>query len=404
VFSDPEFWKYVSIPFVAAIVGWITNWVAIKLTFHPLEFFGLRPVFGWQGIIPSKARKMAETFVDVTMSRLGSFPEVFAIMDPDKIAAHISRVIAPRLDEFTDEIMLRENKVLWENLPTSVRNEIYGRVRAGLPKLVDDLMEDVGRDIEGLIDFRHMIVTRLENDKALLNRLFLESGSREFAFIVRSGLYFGFFFGLGQLGVWIGVQYWWILPLAGLIVGFATNWIALNIIFRPLRPRKFLRWHLQGLFLKRQKEVAGVWCHIVTREILTLRHIVDAMLEGPRSERSRLVVTRHMKPLVEEAVGPARTLAQVAVGMEGFAKIKESVGEKALAVGPETFADEAFIEDRAEVLEKVIRERMENMPPEEFQDLLRPCFQEDEWKLILTGAMLGMAAGFAQLFFVFGGV
>ena len=39
-FSNPLFWKYASIPFVAAIVGWGTNWVAIKLTFKPLHFLG----------------------------------------------------------------------------------------------------------------------------------------------------------------------------------------------------------------------------------------------------------------------------------------------------------------------------------------------------------------------------
>ena len=54
--------------------------------------------------------------------------------------------------------------------------------------------------------------------------------------------------------------------------------------------------------------------------------------------------------------------------------------------------------------ESMLRERMESMPPDQFQDLLRPCFQEDEMKLILTGAVLGMLAGFAQLFFVFGGI
>jgi hypothetical protein len=46
---------------------------------------------------------------------------------------------------------------------------------------------------------------------------------------------------------------------------------------------------------------------------------------------------------------------------------------------------------------------MESLPPEDFQDLLRPCFQEDEMKLILTGAVLGFLAGIAQLVFVFGG-
>ena len=77
---NPEFWKHLSIPVVAALVGWSTNWVAIRLTFQPLEFVGLRPYLGWQGIIPSKAGKMARIFVDKTMFRLGTLEEVFQLL------------------------------------------------------------------------------------------------------------------------------------------------------------------------------------------------------------------------------------------------------------------------------------------------------------------------------------
>ena len=54
-------------------------------------------------------------------------------------------------------------------------------------------------------------------------------------------------------------------------------------------------------------------------------------------------------------------------------------------------------------LEKIFRTKMQALLPGEFVDFLRPVFQEDELKLILIGAFLGMAAGFGQLFFVFGG-
>ena len=39
---------------------------------------------------------------------------------------------------------------------------------------------------------------------------------------------------------------------------------------------------------------------------------------------------------------------------------------------------------------------------EQFQDLLRPAFQEDEWILILVGGVLGACAGLFQLLVVFG--
>lgn len=399
----PDLWKYVSIPFVAAIVGWATNWVAIQMTFLPLEPVGKPPFLGWQGIIPSKARKMSATFVDSTMARLGSLPEVFQEMDPQAIAEHIKRSLKPRIRELTDEVMLRDNAVLWENLPQLMRQQIYGQVDRSLPDLVDQLLQDISYRVEELVDLKHMITTRLVGDKALLNRLFIESGEKEFRFIVRSGFYFGFLFGLVQLAVWVLYPAWWVLPVFGLLVGWATNWIALNVIFRPLHPKKVGPWRLQGLFLKRQDEVSAVWCGIVTQEIFTIRQLVHEMLFGPRSEHSRTLVRQHIKPVVDEAVWALRPVAQFAVGPRGFAEIKETVGEVAVDVSPVPFDNHLFNRDRAQVIERFLVQRMQSMPPDQFQDLLRPCFQEDETKLILIGAALGFLAGLAQLILVFGG-
>ena len=97
LFDDPAPWKLVSIPLTAAVIGWFTNWIAIRMTFHPLRFLGIPPWLGWQGIIPRKAEKMARIFVDSSMRRLGSVPELFEGMEPEAIARHIEQGLAPRL-------------------------------------------------------------------------------------------------------------------------------------------------------------------------------------------------------------------------------------------------------------------------------------------------------------------
>jgi uncharacterized membrane protein YheB (UPF0754 family) len=402
--SSIEFWKHLSIPFVAALVGWSTNWVAIKLTFLPLEFRGIRPIFGWQGIIPSKAEKMASTFAESTMFRLGTLSEIFHQMDPDAIADHIAEEISPHLDAYIEEVLFYGgNGTIWRALPEIVRRRIFDRVRAQMPQLVHDLMIDVDEQVDDLLDFKHMLVTQLVEDKALLNRLFLEAGSEEFKFIIRSGLYFGFLFGLVQVAVWWIYKGWWVLPLFGGLVGFLTNWIAINLIFRPLNPKKIGPWTVQGLFLKRQSEVAAVWCRLVTREIVTIRQIIESMLYGPRSDATQALIRRHIQSVADEALGALRPAARLTVGSERLESIREDVGDKAVEISIEPFKNWSFIEDRASLLETLLNERMASLPPEEFQDLLRPCFQEDEWKLILMGGVLGLLAGTAQLILVFGG-
>ena len=58
----------------------------------------------------------------------------------------------------------------------------------------------------------------------------------------------------------------------------------------------------------RQKEVAAVWCRLVTTEILTLQHLVYAMLYGPRSDRARALIKKHIKPIVDEALEGYETI------------------------------------------------------------------------------------------------
>ena len=52
-------WIVVVIPVVSALVGWITNVVAVKMMFSPIEFVGLPPYLGWQGIVPANAKDFA---------------------------------------------------------------------------------------------------------------------------------------------------------------------------------------------------------------------------------------------------------------------------------------------------------------------------------------------------------
>ncbi len=404
LFTNIEFWKYLSIPVVAALVGWSTNWVAIKMLFYPLEPFGKPPYLGWQGIIPSKAAKMGAITVDTTLSKLGSLMEVFQAMSPQKITEHLIERITPQVKSYINWVMLEEDPAVWKMLPDFVQNSIIGNVRARLPEAIERIIKDVAASIEEMVDLKAVVVKQLVRDKRIVNRIFLECGDREFRFIIRSGLYFGFLFGILQMGVWYFFQNWWILPLFGVLVGYATNWIALRIIFQPLHPRKIGPWTLQGLFLKRQREVADIWCEIVTREIITVRNIIDEMLTGERSARTYEIVGAHIRTLVDEAMGISEPLVRFAIGSRGYEVIKEAASQKAVLASFNAFDDPAFNEERAAVVKEMIRERMVQLSPEEFQNLLRPAFQEEEMKLIILGAVLGFLAGMAQLYLVFGGI
>ena len=48
-------------------------------------------------------------------------------------------------------------------------------------------------------------------------------------------------------------------------------------------------------------------------------------------------------------------------------------------------------------MRELIAERMREMPPGDFAEMLRSAMREDEWLLLLHGAVLGFAAGLLHL-------
>jgi hypothetical protein len=48
-------------------------------------------------------------------------------------------------------------------------------------------------------------------------------------------------------------------------------------------------------------------------------------------------------------------------------------------------------------MERLIEERMRELPPEDFGEMLRTATKEDEWLLLLHGAVLGLAGGLVHL-------
>ncbi|MBV6507656.1 MAG: hypothetical protein JJLCMIEE_00711 [Acidimicrobiales bacterium] len=394
--------QYLSIPVIAGVVGWGTNLVAIKMTFWPVEFVGIRPIFGWQGIIPKKSEKMARITVDNSLSKLASLTEIYQQVGPAEIAWHVCEVLEPRVEEYVDTIMLDTNRVVWENLPPLMKRRIYRRIRRDMPQLVEKAVRNFGEHVDDLVDLEDMVITEMGKDKRMVNMMFIEVGEPEFKFVIRSGFYFGVLFGLIQMAVWYLYPAAWLLPVFGFAVGWLTNWIALNLIFRPLEPRKIGPFTLHGLFLARQKQAAETFSKLTTDKFITVQNIAKATFTGPHSDLARLYLRKEVTEMIDNS-GMLGVAVRVAVGPAGYAELKKNTTRHFFEGALRTFDDPSFKTARRDALQSLMRERMMDLSSAEFQDLLRPAFQEDEWQLILLGGVLGLGAGFLQLFLVFGG-
>ena len=392
-----DFLVYASIPLVSAAIGWVTNWLAIKMTFYPLEFRGVPPLLGWQGIIPRNSERIAEKAVDLVTRRLVSVEEILARVDPEQLSAELEPLYEQITEEIIEDVISTQSPALWEMLPQPVRNEIRERVRQSIPELVDRI---VGRQRERLLevfDLQALVRQSLTGpNKELLNEIFMRCGAPEFRFIVRCGLYFGFALGLVQCALWYFLKSWWLLPVCGALVGYATNWLALKMIFRPRLPRRFLLFTYQGLFLRRQDEVSREYARLMADRVIVPTKIIDNLVRGAQAGRFVDIVHRQVRAVVDEAAGMLKGVVLFAMGTDRYIQMKRRVTNKVVELLPRHSHRVEGYWRNAMNLEQTIHGRLSALPAPEFEAVLHNCFEQDEWMLIAVGAALGTVAGVLQ--------
>lgn len=381
---------------MAAVVGWFTNWLAIQMSFYPVQFIGIGAV-GWQGVIPRKSEKMAHICIDRTLRHFGDLNAVYQKLEPQRIVEQVISQVTPRLDEYIDEVMYEIQPVLWDNLPLFLRRRIYQWAREQLPARIEGLVDDFGDDLDELVDLKALLSRELQQHPDLMNRIFKQAGSVELRSVINRGAIIGGILGCVLAPAWSAYPVPWVLPIGGFGVGFITNWLAINLIFAPLKPRRFFFWKVQGLFLRRQPEISEIWAKLVAEELITVEKVADAMINGSRGDRTRAIIQKHLRPLLDNSL-LMKLSAQVTVGMSGYTELKKAMNQQALLATQDVFSDPSFNKERAPVVANVLAGQMKALQPEEFQDILRPAFREEEIQLMFVGGLFGAMAGAIQFF------
>ena len=412
--------KDLTIPLFTGAIGYLTNWSGVWMLFYPVEFRGwqlpglrkLAPLLprrlqqipgmmqggvGWQGIIPSRAAKMGSIAVDKGIAKIGSPADFYQRLEPEAIAEHICATAGDDIREVVDVTMEREYGDTWWGLPRRVREAVHARVQQQLPDIVRTVTGEIGAHIDQLLDIKLMVIRRIEENPEMANRIYLEVGRRELRLIINFGFLFGLLQGIPLVFIVNALPYWWVLPIGGVIIGYVTNWIALWMIFEPVDPHRIGPLKLQGLFIRRQPEVSDVYGEIIAEDIVTLGNIGDELLHGPSADRTRQMIEDSMRPAVDRAAGPARLALQVAIGRSEYENIRESVAAEAVDHTMTPLTDPEFNRRQSAAIREMISDRVRELSHADFSELLRSGMREDEWLLLLHGAVLGFVAGCIHL-------
>jgi uncharacterized membrane protein YheB (UPF0754 family) len=106
---------------------------------------------------------------------------------------------------------------------------------------------------------------------------------------------------------------------------------------------------------------------------------------------------REISRVIDRQAGMATPLVQLAVGTTRYRNAKASVVRKALDRIPETVAHAHGYAAEVMDIENTIADKMRELDSAQFEAIMRPIFKDDEWLIILVGAVLGAVVGELQV-------
>ncbi|MGV3760491.1 MAG: DUF445 domain-containing protein [Actinomycetota bacterium] len=396
MFDDLTIGIVIGVPLITAFIGYITNWAAVKMIFHPREFVGIGPI-GWQGVIPARNAKFAHDIAG-SVGQILSARDLASGFDLDELES----LLAGRLETEMPVVVPQAAEVirpgLWDEMAPEAQQMVIAQLRTEVTKMAREVVGDVTELSDELLDLEALVVDLLSGENVdTLVRLFLTLGRKELRFIEVYGGVFGFAIGCVQVLLFGFFGQWWTMPIVGVVVGLATNWLAIQMIFRPMEPTRYLGLvTYQGMFPKRQAEIAKEFGVVAEEEIFTPANLFRVLTEGPAGTRIARLVLERVSERIDQQRPMLEMLAQQPITDDQIAAVKALVVEKVTHELPHLQAElDPYLRQQLGV-SRLVEDRMGAMTKDEFERLLRGIFEEDELTLILIGGALGGLVGLGQ--------
>lgn len=148
---------------VGTLIGWFTNYLAIKLLFRPYKEMNFL-FFKIQGLIPKRRAEISLNIADVVEKELISVDDIAEkIEDMDISDGVIDRLLDKVIGEKLQKNILDKNPLLKMIINDSVIQKIKSYFKKSILENKEEIVEEIIKIAKEKINFREIILDKMEN-------------------------------------------------------------------------------------------------------------------------------------------------------------------------------------------------------------------------------------------------
>ena len=189
-----SYW-FLLFPIISAFIGWITNWVAIKMLFHPRtpkRILGIT----FHGIFPKRQQKFAEKLGKLVSEEFLSFDDIEAKISNPENLKQIMPIIETHIDDFLRNKLKDEMPVISMFIGDKTIGNLKTMFMKEIETLLPIVMKQYAANLKTELDLEQIVITKVaafSSDK--LEEVLYQIMSKEFRFVEIIGAVIGFLIG-----------------------------------------------------------------------------------------------------------------------------------------------------------------------------------------------------------------
>jgi uncharacterized membrane protein YheB (UPF0754 family) len=186
---------------IGAMIGWITNYVAIKMLFRPYKEINFG-VFKIQGLIPKRKHEIAISIADTVQKELISLKDVTSTLDGEELEARMGNMIDKILDEKLEGELTKKFPMLAMFMSEDMLKKIKNMIKTSILENKDTIIEMFSNYLEEKVSFRDIIITNVDGfSLEKLEDITYSLAKKELKHIEVVGAILGGIIGFFQFGV-----------------------------------------------------------------------------------------------------------------------------------------------------------------------------------------------------------
>ena len=197
--AAPDLWTWLTIPAIGGLIGWSTNWLAVKMIFRPIKKRRILGLFPVQGLIGRRQPELAKAIGRVVGNHLVEHKDVVKGLNTLDFGGILGNVLdsglGPKIQELRGLPLI--GGFLTEERVQGLKQSIVDSVMAHKDKVLDEVERGLqkGLDVPDLVE-RKVAGFAIEKLEALI----LDVAAKELRAIEVLGGVLGVLIGLAQVG------------------------------------------------------------------------------------------------------------------------------------------------------------------------------------------------------------